>query len=181
MVYRLSGSHFISIFTKGVFMRKFIIGIIAAYTFFMGTAAVNAAVTTKTAVKKIVNRASNVLWRNKGTVAGGVVLATAVSNPVPFANGITTLLWGVGHTVIQTGIKFPFYCLLGIVCVIGIRYFWRYVNFRRILPLLLLGVLFCGCGIAEAGVMTNLPVVAVRPLWWEALGWLFIIITTVFL
>jgi hypothetical protein len=160
-------------------MQKIIIGIIAACTFFMSTVAVHAAATTKTAVKKIVNRASNVLWRNKGTVAGGVVLATAVSNPVPFANGITTLLWGVGHTVIQTGIKFPLYCLLGIVCVIGVRYFWRYVNVGRILPLLLLGVLFCG--VAEAGVITNLPVVAVRPLWWEALGWLFIIITTILL
>ena len=160
-------------------MRKFIIGIIAACTLFMSTVAVNAAGTTKTAVKKIVNRASNILWRNKGTVVGGVVLAAAVSNPVPFANGITTLLWGVGHAVVQTGIKFPFYCLLGIVCVIGIRYFWRYVNFGRILPLLILGVLFCG--VAEAGVITNLPVVAVRPLWWEALGWLFIIITTILL
>jgi len=162
-------------------MRKFIIGIIAACTLFMGTVAANAAGTTKTAVKKIVNRASNVLWRNKGTVAGGVVLAAAVSNPTPFINGVTTLLWGVGHTVVQMGIKFPLYCLLGIVCVIGIRYFLRHVNFRRILPLLLLGVLFCGCGVAEAGVMTNLPVVTVRPLWWEALGWLFIVITTIFL
>ena len=35
--------------------------------------------------------------------------------------------------------------------------------------------------VAEAGVITNLPVVAVRPLWWEALGWLFIIITTILL
>ena len=160
-------------------MRKFIIGIIAACTLFMGTVAANAAGTTKTAVKKIVNRASNVLWRNKGTVAGGVVLAAAATNPEPFANGITTLLWGVGNAVVQTGIKFPFYCLLGIVCVIGVRYFWRYVNVGRILPLLILGVLFCG--VAEAGVMTNLPVVAVRPLWWEALGWLFIIITTILL
>lgn len=164
-------------------MRKFIVGIIAACTLFMSTVAVNAAATTKTAVKKIVNRAGNVLWRNKGTVAGGVVLAAAVTNPEPFANGIATLLWGAGNAVVQTGIHFPFYCLLGIVCVIGIRYFWRYVNFGRVLPLLLLGVILCCCGIAEAGIipLADLPVAAVRPLWWEALGWLIIVITTLFL
>jgi len=159
---------------------KIIIGLlVAAYTFCVNAVPAHAAGGAKKTAKKIINFASDSLWRNKGTVAGGVALATAAANPEPFVNGFVTILAGTGQAIIQTGINYPFYCLLGILCIVAVRWFLRLRRniFLRVLPLLLVGLFLC-TGVAEAGIaVPDFSGATIGSPWWNVIGWLFIIIT----
>jgi uncharacterized membrane protein len=77
-----------------------------------------------------------------------------------------------------------FYAVLAVIAIAGIRYILHHLRgWKHWLPLIIVGVMFCCCGIAEAGVLpvSDLPGIAVRPFWWNAISWLVIIITTLFL
>ena len=128
--------------------------------------------------------AANLLWRNKGAVMLGTLLVTAAANPEPFVQGAATVVTGTSQTVYASYIgSMLSYVLIAIVLIAVGRYLFRRIRLWRVLPLLLLGLLLCCGGVAEAGMMNVVPETQlgiIKPPWWGVFD-LIIFVLTLFL
>jgi hypothetical protein len=177
--------------------NKLFIGILAACILAVSAVTTEAAGAKKAAVgkavnfvKKTVNDAANTVWNNKGAIAVGTAAAVAVTNPEPVIAGTTAV--GTGRTVNSvhpTAIGTILVCLLiAALTLIGIRSLWqRLKDWCKILPLLIVGIILLGCGIVEAGTLDavqSLPEIqcgGIKPPWWDALGWMILVLTILLL
>ena len=166
-------------------MLKLFIGIIVIACIFSVYSVSAEAATSKRAkivnfVGKTCDDAANVLWRNKGAVTLGTVLVTAAANPEPFIEGTTTIIGGGSQTVFVSCIgTILFYLLLAVLVIAGTRFFLHRIRLWRVLPLLILGLMF-GSGVAEAGVIPIAECGVIKPPWWNIFD-LIILIFAIFL
>lgn len=119
-------------------------------------------------VKKVGNKISGFLWKNKGTVATGVALAMVVSSPTPLVQG--SILAGLLTACI-------------IVTVLAVRYVpWR----RHLVPIVVFLIVFlaiCCCGVAvRADTLGAVPVevAGIMPINWAKVIWNIILIILAF-
>ena len=175
-------------------MKKFFIGIITALMFAFNTVPAEAVVPQKRVATSVVHfigkacdNAANVLWRNKGAVAVGTTAVAVATNPEPFVQGATAVVTGTTQTAIQSGTGGGFFSFL-LLATLFIAGLWLFVGcirrkFWRIVPLLVIGVLICLCGVTEAATLHSAAVpvaAAIKPLV-NAIGWVVIIAATIFL
>ena len=155
-----------STFCEGVFMnyQKFFIVLIAACIFAASSVQVDAAVIRHSLpvikhIKPLIERTSNgignAVWRNKGAIAVGTTAVVVATKPEVAASVVTGTTERIITTDKSTGssviARLLFYLLVAVLVIAGVRYCLQSIGLRRILPLLVLGVLlFCG-NTAEAG------------------------------
>jgi hypothetical protein len=85
--------------------------------------------------------------------------------------------------------------MVTLLCIIGVRYAWGYIkDYKNWLPVLIVGLCFVSCGVAEAGVFQSLPmtegIVSFIPKpptlppvpvpWWTIINTVLVIITVCF-
>ena len=174
---------------------KIMTGIIAT-TMLMVSAVSADAATRKQAIEKIVNKTtdavgkacdnvSQVIWRNKCAVAVGATAVAVATNPEPFVQGATAVVTSTTQAAMQssTGGGFFSFLLLATLFIAGL---WLFVGcirskFWRVVPLLVVALLLCFGGIAEAGMIASIPDIqcpAVPPPapWWNIINFIFLII-----
>ena len=170
---------------------KILTGIIATAMLMVSAVSADAS-TRKRAVEKIVNsvgkacdNVSQVIWRNKGTVAVCTVATVAVANPVSFAQGVTTIVSGTLQTIHLSSIaSIIFYVVMFGLLLVGVRHVWKFTQKWRLLPLLIVGALLCFCmtgSVAEAGMITHVPdilcPVVPQPVpWWNVISFILLLI-----
>ena len=175
-------------------MRKLLIGMITACVLAVSAVSANASTLHKRAATNAVNfvgkacdNTAHVLWRNKGGIAVGTTAVAVATNPEPFVQAAAAIVTGTTDAVLQSCIvnNFLSYLLLPILLIAAVWYFLRHIKSRwgRVLPLLLLGVLFLFCfgGIANAEMITQVPEIQCGivkpPLWWtDIIGWVLLIL-----
>jgi uncharacterized membrane protein YgdD (TMEM256/DUF423 family) len=136
--------------------------------------------------KKTADDAAKTVWNNKGAIAVGTVATVALTNPeaaTAAVSGTADVAYGVviggktADTVVPranvrpatTGMSIMptllfFLAFVGIGIVIATYFRRRTGVFRIAVPLLMVGiVLFCGVGVAEAGVVSIIPKPPVLP------------------
>jgi len=162
----------------------------------VNTVPVEAASARKKAIEKIVSKTTDavgkacdnvgsVLWRNKCGIAVGVTAVAVATNPEPFVQGATAVVTGTTQAAMQssTGGGFFSFLLLATLFIAGLYLFVGCIRrkFRRIVPLLVVGLLLCFGGIAEAGMIAQIPDIvcpAVPPPapWWKIINFILLII-----
>jgi hypothetical protein len=169
-------------------MQKLFIGIIIVCLFAVYAVPASAAIPTKSltriAVKskdyitKTATSWGNAIWNNKGSIAVGTAAVAVATNPAPFVQGTTTLITGKPTVVTNTSDVanlsvqsqsvtsslwyYAFYIAVTLLCILGVRCAWSYIkDYKNLLPVLIVGVCFATCGVAEAGVVES--VVSVIP------------------
>ena len=187
---------------------KMIIGMMIACVFAVNAASVEAVTPQKRAVKNVVsfvkktsNNIGNTVWRNKGSIAICTAATVAVLAPEATVQGATTLATGatqaatsaIANTT-QAAIQsaggnassgFFSFLLVAALFLAGLWFFVGFVRFRykAVLPLLVIGVLICLCGVTEAASLHSaaVPVAAAIKPFVNAIGWVIIIAATIFL
>ena len=195
-----------------MFQKIVIIGMFAACIFSVhavpadaGIAkyAIKAAQKVRDYVGKTANDAGKVVWNNKGSIAVGTAAAVALTNPdaaTAAVNGtadvVTGAVTGTTGAVAQgittnakrsTGgsvlLTLLLILLLIVLVILGMRYLLHRVGIWKLaMPLLMIGVLLCCAGVAQAGVVGFVSVAdifAFKPL--LDLAMLVIVIISLFL
>jgi len=156
-------------------MNKLIIGMIAVSilcVYAVQAEASTARLAVKTvqkigsAISKGADSAAKFIWKNKGAVAVGATATAVVTKPETLLGFLTVLCSGPYDTII-------FWLLIIALIIIASRSCIRRVVGRwRILPLLVVGILLFGGGIAEAGVFGGeMEALAIVPPWGWKLPW----------
>jgi hypothetical protein len=164
-------------------MKKFCVMMIAACVLAVSTAnTVEASIITKRieGVKKIANLVSTWTWKNKGSIAVGTVATVALTNPEAVKDAVTgsaDVAYGAvtgGKTAgtvapranvrpTTTGVNIIptllFYLLVIVLVIAAVRYCLHSVGLRRVLPLLIVGVLLCFGVTAEASMLSSFPAI----------------------
>jgi hypothetical protein len=150
----------------------------------------SAAIPTRVKVKakdfitKTSTSIGNAIWNNKGAITIGTGAVAIASNPAPFVEGAATVITGRASNSsggIQSYIfGWLFYLVATLLAIVGVRYTWNYVkDYKNWLPLMVVGVLLCSVGVAEAGVIPvpdNHSGFIYRP-WWDVISFVILIIT----
>ena len=187
---------------------KMIIGMMIACVFAVSAVSVEAATPQKRAVKNVVsfakktcNSIGSMIWKNKCSIAVGTAATVAVMAPEAVVHGATTVATGatqaatsaIANTTqaaIQSagsnaGSGFLSFLMLAALFLAGLWFFVGCVRFRykAILPLMVIGVLICFCGVTEAASLHSaaVPVAAAIKPFVNAIGWVVIIAVTIFL
>jgi hypothetical protein len=174
--------------------QKLFIGVTALCLFAVCAVPASAAVPTRVKVKakdfitKTGKSIGDTIWHNKGSIAVGSTAVAVATNPAPFVSGITTVLTGRASDPSGGGIQsyifgFGFYAIATLLTIVGVRCTWNYVkDYKNWLPLMVVGILFCSVGVAEAGVIPvpdNQSGFIYRP-WWDVIT-IVILIISIFL
>jgi hypothetical protein len=179
-------------------MQKLFIGIIIVCLFAVSAGTASAAIPTKSltriAVKskdyitKTAASWGNAIWNNKGSIAVGTAAVAVATNPAPFVQGTTTLITGKPTVVTNTADVanlsvasqsvtsslwyYGFYIAVTLLCILGVRCAWNYTkDYKNLLPVLIVGVCFVTCGVAEAGVVESVVSVIPKPPVLPAVPW----------
>ena len=187
---------------------KMIIGMMIACVFAVNAVSAEAVTPQKRAaskianfVKKSCNNIGNTIWRNKCSIAIGTAATVAVMAPEAVVHGATTVATGatqaatsaIANTTqaaIQSaagnaGSGFFSFLMVAALFLAGLWFFVGFVRFRykAILPLLVIGVLICLCGVTEAATLQSaaVPVAAAIKPFVNAIGWVVIIAASIFL
>ena len=152
----------------------------------------------------LAKKTSDGIWKNKGSIAVGTAAAVVLTNPeaaTAAITGTTDIITEVvaGTTEIVTdgvsrksrqstgGSIIPtllFYLLITVLVIAGVRYCLQSIGLRKILPLLVLGILlFCG-NIAEAGMIdyASFPEIEcgkVKLPWWNIVTVVLLVISLI--
>jgi hypothetical protein len=180
-------------------MQKFFVGIIVVCLFAVSAGTASAATSTKS-VTKIATRAKDwitktgtslgaVIWNNKGSIAVGTAAVAVVTNPAPFVQGTTTLITGKPTVVTNTadvagqslsGIfwYYGFYAAATLFCIVGVRCAWNYIkDYKNWLPLMIVGVCFVTCGVADAATVIPKPPVLPAVPWCTVFNVVLVIVS----
>ena len=165
-------------------MKNLFIVMLVACISAVNTVPVDAASVQRRAVEKIVSKTtdvvgkvcdnvSQVIWRNKCAVAAGATAVAVATNPEPFVQGATAVVTGSTQAAASSG--FFSFLLLATLFIAGL---WLFVGcigrkFWRIVPLLVVGLLLCFGGVAEAGTLEH---GAIKPWWGDIIGVILLII-----
>jgi len=171
--------------------NKLYIGIMIACMFAVGAGVSEAAMPKRTVVKavglvkKTCNDIASTIWKNKGAIAVGTAAVAVASKPEAFVQGATAMVTETAAKVVEprsSSIGRTIICVvLAMIVLAGVRSVLRSFGAWSILPIML-GIVLLGCGIAEAGVISGSEVrPAIASTWWNALGWIVIILITVFM
>jgi hypothetical protein len=155
-------------------------------------------------VKKTSGGAAKVVWDNKGAIAVGTVATVALTNPEAVKAAVTgtaDVAYGAvtggktANTVApranarpstSSGSIFPtlptllFYLFVTVLVIAAVRYCLHSVGLRRVLPLMIVGVLLCCGGIVKAAVITPPPPVF-PPVPWLTLLNIAVIVISIFI
>jgi len=136
--------------------------------------AIKAAQKVRDYVGKTANDAGKVVWNNKGSIAVGTAAAVALTNPeaaTAAVNGTADVVYGVvtsestaepiaprssvrpssGGSVVRMVL---FYLLLTVFVIAAVRYCLKSIGLRRMLPVMIAGVVILLCaGVVQAGVI----------------------------
>ena len=189
-----------------IMKTKMIIGMMIACVFAVNAVQAEAVTPQKRAVKNVVNfvkKASNnignTIWNNKGSIAVGTAATVAVLAPDAVVQGATSIATGAveGAATVVTGATqaavqnstggngFLSYLFLAVLFIAGLWFFVGFVRFRykAVLPLLVLGVIVCLAGTADAATLHSaaVPVAAAIKPFVNAIGWVVIIAASIFL
>jgi hypothetical protein len=171
--------------------QKLFISITAVCLFAVCAAPACAAIPTRAKVKardfiaKASKSLGDAIWQNKASVAIGATAVGVATNPAPFVSGITTILTGRPSDPSAGGIQsyivgYVFYAIATLLAIIGVRCAWNYVkDYKNWLPLMVVGVLLCSVGVAEAGMIAVPDTQSgfiYRP-WWDVISIVILIIT----
>jgi hypothetical protein len=195
-----SGSPFVlSLFNTEDFVmknyQKLFIGITAICLFAACAVPASAAIPTRVKVKakdfitKTSTSLGNAIWNNKGSIAVGSAAVALATNPAPFVSGATTMITGRPSDPSATSIQsyftgWLFYAIATVLAVLGVRFAWNYVkDYKNWLPLMIVGILLCSVGVAEAGIIQPLlkPPVLLPPVPWWSLFNVALIVATIFM
>jgi hypothetical protein len=183
---------------KTKFYTKTFLGMLVACLFCVSAVPAEAASMQKKSIttgvslmKKTFNGIGNAIWNNKGAIAVGTAAVAVATQPDILAQPITAATTAVttetsktvlAPTIETIGMILLFTALFvivpGLICVGR-----HYLKLWHIVPLLLVGVLICSSGIAEAG---TLPVAAIQsvavvnPIV-NIVSWVVIIVITIFI
>ena len=187
---------------------KMIIGMMIACAFAVSAVTAEAVTPQKRAVKNVVslvkktcNNIGNTIWNNKGSIAVGTAATVAVLAPDAVVQGATTIasgavegaatvVTGATQAAVQSGVSnsgsgFFSYLLLAMLFLAGLWLFVGFVRFRykAVLPLLVLGVIVCLAGTADAATLhsATVPVAAAIKPFINVIGWVVIIAASIFL
>jgi hypothetical protein len=182
--------------------NKIIIGMCAACLLAVSVGKTEAATTKKATIKKAasviktsIDDVAGAIWKNRGGVALGTAAVVVATKPEvvvqPLVRGTTAMATeaavnSVSHTVSQksTIVVTILACLLvAVLAIVGMRCLIQYLkDWINILPFLVIGIALLGCGVAEAGVIPigELQHAVPKPPWWNAIGWIIMILTSIF-
>jgi hypothetical protein len=166
-------------------MNKLIIGLLTACVLAASAVQAEASIVTR-AIPKVANlvgkgcdAAGKVIWRNKGAVVATGAAVGLATKPEAFLGSAATIITS------PTFGSILFYLIVGGLIIAVGRYCLHRVGLWRILPLLVVGLLLCGGGIAEAGTIDYVPASdtatgIAKPLWDIAMI-IIVVIATIFL
>ena len=187
---------------------KLLIGICAICLFAISAVQAEAVTPQARAVKNVVsfvkkscNNIGNTIWNNKGSIAVGTAATVAVLAPDAVVQGATTVATGATQAATSAianttqaaiqnaggnaGTGFFSFLLVAALFIAGLWFFVGFVRFRykAILPLLVLGVIICLAGTADAATLHSaaVPVAAAIKPFVNVIGWVVIIAASIFL
>ena len=140
-----------------------------------------------TNAQKVCNKIGDTVWRNKEAIAICTVSAVALSAPEAVVAGTTSIVTSGTEAVVKSatnaaGGNFLSYLLFAILFIAILWLSVKYVRLRfsRVVPLLIIGLLFCFSGTAEAAILDfwNIPALqcaAIKPPFWDFFNFILII------
>jgi len=161
-------------------MQRFLISMLALYMVAVCAVSADASVAKKSVslIRKTSDAVGNAIWNNKGSIAIGTAAVAVATEPEilvqPFVGNTGQAVSGQSITLV----RIIFYLLVVVLAIIGMRVIFLYIkhwlSFWKIVLLMMISILFCCSGIAQAGVMEG---GVIRLPWWDALGWIILLLT----
>ena len=174
--------------------KMMIIGMIAVGLFCVYTGTVQAAGARKTTitkvsslVKKTFDTVGNAIWNNKGAIAVTTAVVAVTTQPEILAQPISAATTAVTtetskaiyHSPIGMVSRVFFIAAVVITALVAVKVAYHYLKLWHIVPLLVVGLLICSCGVTEAAVqcVPTIQCVAIFRPFWDVLGVLLFFLT----